>query len=300
MGFDLGRVFERAGRAFVRGLSHYFLIWFLSGCVALLLIIPIFIALVFLLIGLGVSETSSEAAIWGTIFGSLPALILFVGSIFGFFVIGILQNATMLEMTNQLFQGYEVNLSVAFQWARYHFWRYLGVSLLVGFGVLFGLILIIPGIIFLTWWILAQYIVARENLGILAAIGRSRALVNRAFGGSFLGLLILMIAGWSLVAVSSIVSLADSSSGVLAMILVSFLGSLLIQFFWFSFWGALYEELVLLETQPPHDLPAPGSEVAVSEENSAAPESPSTPTSPLSKKRSGRTRSSDSTQPSVE
>ena len=59
------------------------------------------------------------------------------------------------------------------------FWPLIGASIVVAIGVGIGLVLIIvPGLIFLTWWAVTSPVIVLERPGVFAALGRSRALVR--------------------------------------------------------------------------------------------------------------------------
>lgn len=67
----------------------------------------------------------------------------------------------------------------------------LGASLLAGLGIAFGLVLlIVPGLLLLTWWSLIAAVVVLEKRGVFESFGRSRALV-RGNGWSVFGVLVI-------------------------------------------------------------------------------------------------------------
>ena len=67
--------------------------------------------------------------------------------------------------------------------------RLIGVSLLFAFGLALGLVfLIVPGVVFFTWFVLAAPLVKIEDLGVLAAFRRSRQLER----GNFWRVLVLV------------------------------------------------------------------------------------------------------------
>ncbi len=293
--FDLERVFTQAVVYYRRAWASYLWIWFLSVVAALCLAIPLVVGVIFIVVGLGIGATGNDEVILATFLGSLPGLALFSLALCAYVALGIFQNGLLIEVTSQLFQGYERNLGTAFQWARRRFWRYLGVGFLVGLGVMFGLILlIIPGFILLTYWNLAQYVVAREDRGIWEAIGRSRQLVSRAFGGTLLGWIVIFVGGLAVIGTLNFGTTTASSGGVmLGSTFVGLLVSLAIQFFWYPFWGALYDELLRLEraaatpTLPPLEPAATVQEPSTSAHTSAASR-----VSELSKRRPAHRRSS--------
>ena len=57
--------------------------------------------------------------------------------------------------------------------------RLVGAGLLAGLGIVAGLILlIVPGLILLTWWVLISPVIVLEDKGAIEAFGRSRELVR--------------------------------------------------------------------------------------------------------------------------
>jgi hypothetical protein len=70
-------------------------------------------------------------------------------------------------------------------------WPLLGASVLAGLGIAFGLaLLIVPGLILLTWWALIPPAIMLENKGVFDSFTRSRELV-RGEGWSVFGILII-------------------------------------------------------------------------------------------------------------
>jgi hypothetical protein len=69
----------------------------------------------------------------------------------------------------------------------------LGASILAGFGIVLGLLLlIVPGLILLTWWSLITATIVLERKGVFESFGRSRELV-RGHGWTVFGVLILTL-----------------------------------------------------------------------------------------------------------
>jgi hypothetical protein len=76
----------------------------------------------------------------------------------------------------------------------------VAAGLLAGLGVAIGLVLlIVPGLILLTWWSLIVPVIMVEGSGVMAAFGRSRELVRghgwQVFGVIALSILIVIVAG---------------------------------------------------------------------------------------------------------
>ncbi len=69
----------------------------------------------------------------------------------------------------------------------------IGAGVLAGLGIALGLILlVVPGLILLTWWAVVAPVVVIERPGITAALGRSRALVS-GNGWPVFGVLALLV-----------------------------------------------------------------------------------------------------------
>jgi hypothetical protein len=67
----------------------------------------------------------------------------------------------------------------------------IGAGLLAGLGIAIGLILlIVPGLILLTWWCLIGPVIVLERSGVMDAFGRSRALV-KGHGWAVFGVVLL-------------------------------------------------------------------------------------------------------------
>ena len=92
----------------------------------------------------------------------------------------------------------KLKLGQAFKGGLAYFWRYIGLAIVLIFflAVLF-LLLIIPGIIFMVYWVFAFYILVRENTGIWESMKRSKAVVKgrwwKVFGFSLLMIIIVSL-----------------------------------------------------------------------------------------------------------
>jgi hypothetical protein len=80
-----------------------------------------------------------------------------------------------------------------------HVARLGAAGILAVLGVLLGLVLlVVPGLVLLTWWILIAPVIVLERRGVFAAFGRSRELVRghgwNVFGVIVIGLVISIVA----------------------------------------------------------------------------------------------------------
>jgi hypothetical protein len=85
-------------------------------------------------------------------------------------------------------------------------WAIAAAGLLAALGILVGLVLlIVPGLVLLTWWSLLVPVLVLEKTEVLESFGRSRELV-RGHGWNVFGLIVLTVL--ILIAVSIVVALA--------------------------------------------------------------------------------------------
>ena len=83
----------------------------------------------------------------------------------------------------------------------------IGAGLLAALGIFVGfLLLVVPGLVLLTWWSLIVPVVVLERRAIMESFGRSRALV-RGNGWNVFGLIVLSILILILIVVSILISL---------------------------------------------------------------------------------------------
>ena len=100
------------------------------------------------------------------------------------------------------------------------------VGLLGGLGVAVGLVLlIVPGLVLLTWWALISPVVLLERMGVTAAFGRSRELVRGH--------------GWTVFGVVVITTLLSAIGAGILSALLSFLPSFLEQWLGGTIAGAV-------------------------------------------------------------
>ena len=118
---------------------------------------------------------------WGALVG---AIILLIGI---FWLTGALVEAVADIRDGRSDLGVSETFSKV--WPRV--WPLLGASILAGLGIAFGLLLlIVPGLILLTWWALIPPSIVLEDRGVFESFGRSRELV-RGHGWNVFGVLII-------------------------------------------------------------------------------------------------------------
>jgi ABC-type multidrug transport system fused ATPase/permease subunit len=87
----------------------------------------------------------------------------------------------------------DLSISDTLQKVRPHVAPLLGAGVLAGLGVALGLILlIVPGLILLTWWRLIVPVIVLERVAAMDSFGRSRALV-RGNGWNVFGVIVLTV-----------------------------------------------------------------------------------------------------------
>jgi hypothetical protein len=140
------------------------------------------IAVVFYaILGLITLLLSLVAGIFGALIGSIVSLL-------GVFLLV----GTLVEAVADIRDG-KADLS----WRDYvsrvrpRFWTLVGAGLLAVLGIAGGLILlIVPGLILLTWWAVFAPVVVLERVGAVESLGRSRALV-RGHGWTVFGVIVI-------------------------------------------------------------------------------------------------------------
>jgi len=130
-------------------------------------IIPLLIA-----IGIGVAGRSNPILIG-------IAFTLGIAAVAVMIVIGLLSIPTFALIALASADGQRVELKETLLKARPFIGRSLGIAILSVLAAIGGLILfIVPGIIFIAWFTLAEYVLVQENLGVVASMKRSRQLVK--------------------------------------------------------------------------------------------------------------------------
>ena len=117
------------------------------------------------------------------IFGALVSLVAFFW----------LQAALVKAVEDVRDGRVELSLAETFDQARRHLSAVVVAGILAALGIIVGLILlIVPGLVLLTWWAVIIPIVVLENRSAGESFGRSRELV-RGFGWSVFGVIVLMV-----------------------------------------------------------------------------------------------------------
>jgi hypothetical protein len=134
--------------------------------------------------------------------------------------------------------------------------RLAGAGLLAALGIIGGFILlIVPGLILLTWWILISPVIVLEDRGAIEAFGRSRELV-RGHGWNAFGTIVI---GIGIAIAASIVAAIALSwlPGELASFLQSLISNTLIGPFLAAAWTIMYFRLRGEPATEPEPSPSP-------------------------------------------
>jgi hypothetical protein len=144
-------------------------------------------AIVFLIINL-LGALLGEVAGSGGGVAPLVALIATVVSLVGTFW---LQGALVYAVDDVRDGRIDSSVGELFERVRPYLWTLIGAGLLAGLGVAVGLVLlIVPGLILLTWWCLIVPVIVLEGKRVGESFGRSRELV-RGHGWAVFGVVIL-------------------------------------------------------------------------------------------------------------
>ncbi|MFA5174219.1 MAG: hypothetical protein WC438_03485 [Candidatus Pacearchaeota archaeon] len=114
------------------------------------------------------------------------------------FALGILMGASFIV---NAFSGKKLGFKESLKGGKKYFWKYFWFSVVYSiFIILLFLLLVVPGIIFMIYWIFGAYILINENKGILASLKESRKLIKgkwwKTFGYFILFSLIIIVISW--------------------------------------------------------------------------------------------------------
>jgi hypothetical protein len=123
-------------------------------------------------------------------FGAVGGAIAALGSLVGYFWLA----GALTEAVADIRDGRaDLSLQETFGRVWPRVWTLLGAGLLAGLGIALGLVLlIVPGLLLLTWWAVISPTIVLENKGVMESFGRSRELV-RGYGWPVFGVVILAV-----------------------------------------------------------------------------------------------------------
>jgi Ca2+/Na+ antiporter len=131
------------------------------------------------------------AALLGVVFDRWLASIL--GALISLVAFFWLQAALVKTVEDVRDGRADLSLADTFDQARRHLSAVLVAGILAGLGIIVGLILlIVPGLVLLTWWAVIIPVIVLENRSASESFTRSRELV-RGYGWSVFGMIVLVI-----------------------------------------------------------------------------------------------------------
>ncbi len=208
----LGELFSDAWRIYIKNIVLFLEVMAVMIVGMLAIILILFIPSIFMLMFSGNGQINQILLILGVILMALAVLALIFWSIVG--------TIAPIIAVKKLIDGRSVTLKQVYVLALHYFWPILGLSILVGFSVFIGLILlIIPGIILAVWFYFSVYVYLDEEKGLTHSMIKSKRLVGDYWWKLF-GILILI----SLL--SGVISQVTAIIGYLAtpfFILITFL-----------------------------------------------------------------------------
>ncbi|MBU7006826.1 hypothetical protein [Phosphitispora fastidiosa] len=135
-------------------------------------------------------------------------LIVLILSIPAMIAIVAMQGALIKACDDSLFDR-EIEVKEGLRFGLKRFFPYFIALLLSGLATAFGyLLLIVPGILFQTWFFLISPVVFLEDNGYASALGRSRELVRGYFWRTFGFIVVMGLLGFAMIgAISQVISL---------------------------------------------------------------------------------------------
>jgi len=117
---------------------------------------------------------------------------------------------------NSIYKKNKMSVEQTLKGGKKYFWRYIFFSLVyLIFIIGLSLLLIIPGLIFIVYWLFAPYILIKENKGIIASLKSSYCLVKGRWWKTFWTLLLFALV---LILILIIFSVVSAILNVLIMI----------------------------------------------------------------------------------
>ena len=121
-------------------------------------------------------------------FSSIPffIIILFIAAVLASIVWGVWFQTTIIKAVSLVVEGKTQGVKETYKLAWPKAGKYVLTGIVVGLAIAGGfLLLLIPGILALTWFYFASYIVVNEEVGVIEAVKKSKALVKGYFWAVF-------------------------------------------------------------------------------------------------------------------
>jgi hypothetical protein len=235
---SIGRVFNRALAAVKNNPAVILGLAFVIGALPSLLVTYFFVQA-------GFYSAASSGLADGSFSPSAFAGTIFISALIGL-VIAALVQAALTRATVSASEGRAATFGESLGTGFSMILPVIGLSILFGIGVMFGMILlIVPGVILALMWSVAVPALVIERQGVFAAFGRSADLTKGARWKIFGLVCILVVAYWLLSIVVGIVGLtaynpADSVAGITTMNLI---GSAVLGTISNAVWGTIQPSL---------------------------------------------------------
>lgn len=156
-------------------------------------------------------------------------------------VAGILMGIAMIHAV----MNPAIGIKEAYHAAKPFFWRYVVLSLMIGFVILGGLILlVIPGIIFMVWFSFSYYVLIEEGISGVDAMKRSKSLVSGKWFAVFGRLLVVFIGGIVIGSIFSVLTgMVDQMVGATLISIVGMFANAVVAPISVAYLYLLYKEL---------------------------------------------------------
>jgi hypothetical protein len=213
--FRVGNVLSRAWTVF----TNNFIIFFV---ITLIVSLPNLLAA-----SSGATDPSANpsAFLWRIGVGALLVIIL-----------NTIGEAVIVYGAFQNLRGQPVRLGEALQKGLARFFPILGLAIVSGIAIMFGvMLLIIPGLILLVMWSVALPVCVLEGLGPLSSLGRSSAL-TKGHRWKILGIVLLLFVANGLV--GYVLERVLGPMGVMTAAVASLI--------WTALWGAYYNSALVM------------------------------------------------------
>jgi len=133
---------------------------------------------------------------------------------FVLFIFGVIVGGAYPSMVKSAISGTQPSVSEALGRAYHRFWSLLGAGILVGLIVVLGIIaLVVPGVIFGTWYAYTVAAIMLEDKGALEGMAASKAFGRDKKWSTFLLFLVLVCAGIVILFIQLLVSFASAALG---------------------------------------------------------------------------------------
>jgi hypothetical protein len=166
------------------------------------------------------------------------------------FVLGIMVSGAYPSMVKAIVDGGQFSIIDALGRAYHRFWSLLGAAILVVIIVALGLIaLIVPGIIFITWYAYTTPAIMLEGKGALEGMAASKAFGRDKKWSTFLLLVVFACVGFVILLIQSALSLASPVLGQIASAILEIP---------VATWAAVAISYTYLTFGPSSVQPAPG------------------------------------------